>query len=97
MLPDVRPVLEAADVFVLPSRREGLSVALMEAMSAGLACIVTDLPGNRALIEHGETGLVVPVGDVTALGAPCGVLPRARRARTPRLTRAPPDRVRLLR
>lgn len=40
-----------ADIFILPSRQEGLSVALMEAMAAGNACIVSDIRGNRDLID----------------------------------------------
>jgi glycosyltransferase involved in cell wall biosynthesis len=49
---DVTPYLAAADMFVLPSQREGLPGALIEAMSAGLPCIATDIPGNRELIAH---------------------------------------------
>lgn len=67
MLKDVRAALGAADIFVLPSRQEGLSVALLEAQAAGLACIVSDLPGNRTLVIDEESGIVFPVGDVPAL------------------------------
>ena len=59
--------LQAADIFVLPSRHEGLSVALLEAMAAGLAALVTDIPGNRILIRHEESGLVVPLNDADQL------------------------------
>lgn len=41
-----------ADIFVLPSVREGMPVALMEAMAAGLPCIVSDIRGNRELIDE---------------------------------------------
>ncbi|MDE7310113.1 MAG: glycosyltransferase [Eubacterium sp.] len=41
---------EAADLFVFPSLQEGMPVALMEAMAAGLACVVSDIRGNRELI-----------------------------------------------
>ncbi len=53
-------------IFVLPSNSEGMPNALMEAMSLGLACISTDCPcgGPRTLIQDGENGLLVPVGDV---------------------------------
>jgi glycosyltransferase involved in cell wall biosynthesis len=56
-----------ADCFVLPSRREGLSNALLEAMSNGLACIANDIPQNREVLGPGEAGILVPVGDETAL------------------------------
>lgn len=57
---DVRPVLWAADVFVHPSRREGLSCAILEAMAAGLPVIATSVGGIPELVRHGETGLLVP-------------------------------------
>lgn len=41
-----------ADIFVFPSLREGMPVALMEAMAAGLPCIVSDIRGNRELVQH---------------------------------------------
>jgi len=55
--PDVRRVLAAADFFVLPSRREGLSFSLLEAMAAGLAPVVSDAPGNTDAV--GDAGIVV--------------------------------------
>lgn len=48
---DVVELLNAADVFVFPSFREGLSVALMEAMAAGLPCVVSRIRGNVDLID----------------------------------------------
>lgn len=61
---DVADILAASDVFVLPSLSdEGTSLALLEAMASGLAIVVTSIPGNAALIEHGVTGLLVPPGD----------------------------------
>ena len=65
--PDPRRVLAAADFFVLPSRREGLSFALLEAMSHGLPPVVSDAPGNTDAI--GDAGIVVPGGDVAAFAA----------------------------
>ena len=63
----------AADVFVLPSVREGLPNALLEAMATGLACISTDLEGvTSTLIAHGHNGLLVPVDDGAALEAALG-------------------------
>ncbi len=48
------------DVFVLPSHREGMPNAVLEAMARGLPCIVSDVGGQTELIEHGLHGLVVP-------------------------------------
>jgi glycosyltransferase involved in cell wall biosynthesis len=63
----VAELYRAADVFVLPSRREGLPVALMEAMSCGLPCVASLLPGaTDTLIVDGVSGRLVPVGDVDA-------------------------------
>ncbi len=64
---DVRPVLAALDVFVLPSRWEGFGLATLEAMAAGLPVVVTDVPGSRDLVQHEQTGLVVPRNDSDAL------------------------------
>lgn len=60
-------LLAAADVFVLPSEREGLSFAVLEAMAHGLAIVVADGPGNPEAV--GEAGIVVAAGDVEALAA----------------------------
>ncbi len=65
----VRDHLAAADVFALPSLTEGISNALLEAMAAGLPVAVSDIPGNRAVIEDDATGMIVPVGDAEALHA----------------------------
>jgi glycosyltransferase involved in cell wall biosynthesis len=64
---DVTNFLAAADAFVLPSLWEGLSYALLEAMSLGLATVVSDGPGNPDAV--GDAGLVFPVGDVDALAS----------------------------
>jgi glycosyltransferase involved in cell wall biosynthesis len=60
---DPEALLAAADVFVLPSQQEGMSIAVLEAMAAGLPVVVSDIPGNRALVDHEEQGLLVPYGD----------------------------------
>lgn len=60
----------AADIFVLPSTREGLPNALLEAMACGTACVATRLPGvTDRLIDDGVDGLLVPPRDVPALTA----------------------------
>lgn len=69
-LPGLQPPevwLEWADCFVLPSRVEGLSNALLEAMARGLACIANDIPPNREVLADGAVGVLVPVGDVDCL------------------------------
>lgn len=53
-------MVKEADVFVLPSRAEGLSNALLEAMSCGLPCIATTVGGNHELIGHGDRKKIDP-------------------------------------
>jgi glycosyltransferase involved in cell wall biosynthesis len=65
--PDIPQVLSALDVLVLPSLYEGLPYTLMEGMAAGCAVVATDVGGNRDLIQHGKTGLLIPPRDVNAL------------------------------
>lgn len=48
---DIKELFDASDVFILPSFREGLSVALMEAMACGKPCIVSSIRGNIDLID----------------------------------------------
>jgi glycosyltransferase involved in cell wall biosynthesis len=59
----------ASDVFVLPSRTEGMSNALVEALACGAAIVATDIPGNTELCTDRENALLVPVGDVVATAA----------------------------
>jgi glycosyltransferase involved in cell wall biosynthesis len=74
-LHDVHEYFRLADVFVLPSRREGLPVALMEAMSCGLPCVASNLPGaTDTLIEDRVSGLLVPPHDVAAFTAAINVM-----------------------
>jgi glycosyltransferase involved in cell wall biosynthesis len=67
--------LAAADVLVAPSvrtragKREGIPVALMEAMCNGLPVVASDLSGIPELVEHGVSGLLAPPGDPAALAA----------------------------
>jgi glycosyltransferase involved in cell wall biosynthesis len=60
---------QAADVYALLSSKEGFPCALLEAMSAGVASVVSDIPGNRQLIDDGQHGLRVPVEDAPATAA----------------------------
>ncbi|MEG0762970.1 MAG: glycosyltransferase family 4 protein [Oscillospiraceae bacterium] len=53
---DAKELLKISDAFVFPSFREGLSVAIMEAMAAGLPCIVSNIRGNVDLIDEGKGG-----------------------------------------
>jgi len=66
---DVPDLLIACDVMAQASRREGLSIAALEAMSAGLPIVATAVGGTREAVADGETGRLVPVGDVDALAA----------------------------
>jgi glycosyltransferase involved in cell wall biosynthesis len=59
--------LAAADAFVLPSRTEGHPKVLLEAMSAGVPCVASNVSGNRSILEPGATGLLFELGDDAAL------------------------------
>jgi len=61
--PDVLPFYRLFDVVVLPSRREGLSQALLEAMALGLPVVASRAGGNVDLVRHGEDGWLVPPRD----------------------------------
>jgi glycosyltransferase involved in cell wall biosynthesis len=69
---DAERYLAGADCFVLPSRTEGMSNALLEAMAAGVPVVATDVPGNALLIDDGRDGVLVPPGDRGALA--CGIV-----------------------
>ncbi len=60
-------LLRASRVFLLSSRSEGMSNALLEAMATGLPCVASRIGGNRDLLEDGITGLLVPPGEPDAL------------------------------
>lgn len=61
---DVLEIYQIADIFVFPSLREGLSVAVMEAMASGLPVVCSDIRGNRDLIEDGKGGTLIPGHEV---------------------------------
>lgn len=56
---NVPPFLSSLDLFVLPSRSEGMSNALLEAMAAGLPIVATDVGSNREVLAEGEAGVLV--------------------------------------
>ena len=64
---DVPELLRLMDIFVLPSLAEGISNTILEAMATRLPVIATQTGGNPELVEDGDNGLLVPVGDVPAL------------------------------
>lgn len=57
----------AANLFLFPSRHEGMPNAVLEAMASGLPVVATRIAGNEELVLDGETGMLVPVQDVDAL------------------------------
>lgn len=59
--------LSKADIFVLPSRSEGFSNAIIEAMAAALPIVATDVGGNAEAVEEGVSGFIVPPEDPGAL------------------------------
>ena len=79
---DVPQLMAAADLFVLSSLSEGISLTLLEAMAAGLAIAATDVGGNREVIAAGESGLLSPRGDDRALAANLAALLSDRDRRT---------------
>jgi len=63
----VEEVFAASDLFVLPSENESFGLAALEAMSSGVPVIGTTAEGLPELIRFGETGFLVPVGDVEGM------------------------------
>jgi glycosyltransferase involved in cell wall biosynthesis len=64
---DIPKCLAAMDAFLQPSREEGLSLTILEAAAAGVPVIATPVGGTPEIVSNGETGTLVPVGDVDAL------------------------------
>jgi len=71
---DVHRLLHESSVFCLPSRFEGLPMALLQAMGHGLACVVTPVGGMNEVVANGVNGLVVPEGDPEAVATALGAL-----------------------
>ncbi len=61
---DIPALLSAADIFLFPSLHEGLPVSLMEAMAAGLPCVISNVRGNTDLIRNGEGGFLYKPEDI---------------------------------
>ena len=59
--------MRSFDLFVLPSLAEGISNTILEAMAVGLPVVATQVGGNDELVAPGETGVLVPAGDDSAL------------------------------
>jgi len=64
---DVAHVMRALSAFALPSLAEGISNTLLEAMASGLPVLATRVGGNAEVVAQGQTGELVPAGDVQAL------------------------------
>lgn len=71
---DVPALLQAIDVFALPSLSEGLPLAVIEAMAAGRPVVATAVGGTCEVLRDDDTGLLVPPGDPAALAAGIGRL-----------------------
>jgi glycosyltransferase involved in cell wall biosynthesis len=69
MVADSRAVLDALDVFVFPSLKEGLGVAMLEAMACGLAVVASRAGGIADAVEDVRSGVLVPPGDSAAIAA----------------------------
>jgi glycosyltransferase involved in cell wall biosynthesis len=67
---EIEAYLQASDIFALPSSREGMSNALLEAMATGLPCVAAAIPGvTDAMIKTGDDGAIVPPDNADALAA----------------------------
>jgi glycosyltransferase involved in cell wall biosynthesis len=86
---DVRRLLAASDVFVLPSLTEAMPMALLEAMAAGIPCVATRVGSVPEILGGGENGILVEPGDphplaqslLTVFADPAGAASMAVRAK----------------
>ena len=63
MIKEIPDLLHRADIYVQPSRQEGLPNSVLEAMAMGLPIVATRISGNEDLVAEGENGLLVPPQD----------------------------------
>jgi glycosyltransferase involved in cell wall biosynthesis len=73
-VPDARPHLQKADVFVLSSLSEGMPVSVLEAMASGLPVVASAVDGLDEVVVDGQTGFLTPPGDAAALAQRLGQL-----------------------
>jgi glycosyltransferase involved in cell wall biosynthesis len=71
---DIPALMRAADIFTLPSHREGMPRSIIEAMMTGLPVVASNIRGTREEVVPGETGSLVPPGDPSALARELGRL-----------------------
>jgi glycosyltransferase involved in cell wall biosynthesis len=98
---DVPDVLNALDTFVLSSDTEGLPLVVLEAMATALPVLSTRVGGVPNVLEEGQTGMLVPVGDEAALrdraaqlrGDPAGSRALGERARSAAMTKFSAERM----
>jgi hypothetical protein len=67
--PDLRPYFDAADLVLVPSRRDAFGLTVVEAMARGVPVIATRCGGPEELVDDGVTGFLVPIDDVDAMAA----------------------------
>jgi L-malate glycosyltransferase len=65
---EIEPVLQQADLLLLPSQTESFGLVALEAMASGIPVIASDVGGLPEVVTHGETGFLAPVGDVERMG-----------------------------
>ena len=65
---DLPRYYRSADIYISASHSDGTSISLLEAMACGCPVLVSDIPGNREWVQHGENGWLFPDGDAQALG-----------------------------
>lgn len=65
---EIEPVLQQADLLLLPSQTESFGLVALEAMASGVPVIASDVGGLPEVVAHGETGFLAPVGDVERMG-----------------------------
>jgi N-acetyl-alpha-D-glucosaminyl L-malate synthase BshA len=65
---EIEPVLQQADLLLLPSQTESFGLVALEAMASGVPVVASHVGGLPEVVAHGETGFLAPVGDVELMG-----------------------------